>query len=622
MARQSQKSQKAQKTWEERINRAKAVRRHWKEMFKVALARDYWEGRQNPGFPDEEWITINKVYTAVKAQLPALYAHDPYFYVRLKKSYKPDEKIIALWDKKGEMRGAMLNYYKEELGLKHKTRRCIRDAMFAYGVMKTHYRIEERENPDAGKVIEYADGSPMLDDGGDFLVEPDMIPVNEKYCWTRVHPDDFMFDEDAGPDPESWRWVAQCVRLSLEDARKDTRFSKAALKDLEGKGEVKDDEFREREERKKGSEAAAGHGSYFDDQKKKKPAEPVVTWEIYHIKDKTWTVIAEGGNVPLVEEEPYPPGIEDHPFSYLVFTERDDSPYPIPPMSQGLDVQKEYNLGRSKLMTHRKRFNRKYVLDGSAFDSPDDAAGKLESGEDGTVLIASRPGAETTAVFPIKDAPLDQMNYQELGLLNADMVELFGNASDNARGVAGADTATEAGILEKRMELREGDSMSAVIDFTKENARKMDMLIQTHIDREQAVKVTGPSGAAWQIVQPSDYDEIEGEYSMEVNVGATIPRLPQMERASFMAVLGVLANAPQLLLSRRLVKEICRMHHLEDETLIEELYNIGQQIMSGRMPMPGQSGSQPNVTEQRPQSATGGQAGGPASLMLPGAGNL
>jgi hypothetical protein len=71
-----------------------------------------------------------------------------------------------------------------------------------------------------------------------------------------------------------------------------------------------------------------------------------------------------------------------------------------------------------------------------------------------------------------------------------------------------------------------------------------------------------------------------------------------------------LANFPQLMLSKRLLKNMAEQHHIEDEAMLEELIKIAKQMMSGMIPAPGSVGSQPGVGESRPVSAIGGQAGG------------
>jgi len=201
------------------------------------------------------------------------------------------------------------------------------------------------------------------------------------------------------------------------------------------------------------------------------------------------------------------------------------------------------------------------------------------------------------------------------------MTELFGGEHSEARGIASADSATQASILDKRLDMREGDDLSLVVDWIRCIARKLDMLIKAHIQADEAIRVSGPEGVYWELVKAENYEDIQGEFGYDVNVGATMPRLPQMERASWTAFLTLLSQFPQLMLSPRLLKHQAENHHIEDETMLKELENIAQKMMAGQLPMPGGAGSQAGVPEDRPVSAIGGQAGGSQSLNLPLAGN-
>ena len=82
--------------------------------------------------------------------------------------------------------------------------------------------------------------------------------------------------------------------------------------------------------------------------------------KILKIAKKHNLIIVEDAPKPVMMPSPCPAGTEKHPYSILRFALRENSPYPIPMVSQALDVQKELNLARSRIMTHRKRFNRKY----------------------------------------------------------------------------------------------------------------------------------------------------------------------------------------------------------------------------------------------------------------------
>ena len=594
-----------QKVWQSRIDRALKKRDEWAKHFRVQMARDYFEGKQNPGWPEDDWITINKIYSHMQAQLPSLYSIDPYFYVRLKRSYDPQPEAIAEFEKRGDIRQGYLNYLKGELELKPKARLGIQDSHFAFGVLKTHYSASQRDNPDAGKPILDDQENPLLSESGDPLLEPETIPVDEKYHWTRVHFDDFLWDEDAGPLEDDWHWVAQRIRMSPEKAKKDPRFNKAALKSAPAKREGE------------GAEKAGFFRSMFSRPMAGKDEEAgnpmLVAWEIYDLDNKQWLTIMEDADEPVISPGPLPPGMDCHPYSILRFTLRDESPYPMPPLAPALDPQREYNLSRSRLLRHRKRFDRKYEALIGAID--EEEIEKLEAGGDGTVVWVNQRGA----VEPIKDAPLDQQGLQELGLLNNDIVEVLGT-SDESRGLAGADSATQASLIDKRLEVREGDRLAIVVEWITDAARKMDMLVQAHITRDEAIKVVGPEGDFWQVVKMDDYESIAGEYEYSVNVGSMVPRLPQIERSQWLAFLQTLAQFPHLLTAPRFMKHMAELHHIEDEAMLDELQRIGQQIMGGQVPQPG-GGSGGTQGEQSPVAAALGSALGDLGGIANGGGS-
>ena len=593
-----------QKDWEEKINLAKKARDEWSSQFKVEMARDYFEGKQNPGYPEDEWITVNKVYAHLQAQLPMLYSIDPYFYVKLKRSYSINPKEIAEFEQKGSIRQSMLNYLKGELALKAKARLSIQSAHFAYGAVKTHFKADLKEHPQAGNPVLDEEGSEIKDEDGKTQVYPDEIPENKRYLIDYIDPDDILFDDDAGTLEDSWRWIAQRIVMTMAEAKKDKRFSVAALKTVQTSKKEEQTPF------KKMKNAFSGNITT-----EKPDNEFITTWEIYDLKKKEWLIIAENAKQPLLAPKSLPLGIEGHPFSFLRFVLREKSPYPIPPIYPGLDPQKEYNLSRSRLLTHRKRFNRKYIAIASKFEDPDTELPKLERGDDGTVLKAIANGA----VEAINDAPLDQQNIQEIFMLNADMNELLGSPGA-ARGIADADSATEAAVLDRRMEVKEGDRMSIVIDFIQDVAKKLDQLVQAHIDEDTAVKITGPEGERWEIVKESDYQEINGEFEYSVNIGSTAPRLPDIERSQWIAFLSqVVVPFPHILTAPNVMKRMAEMFHIEDEAALEEFRQLGLKIMQGQVPQPGGGGT-PEGGVPNPASAILGAAMGQTGGNVNGGG--
>lgn len=584
-----------QKQWETKVNDACKERDEWKDQFRVELARQYFEGNQRPAHVvASEWITLNMIYSHLVAQLPALYSVDPYFYVKLKQSYNTDPMQAAKWDIKGKVRQSYLNYLKGELELKPKARLCIQDGHFAFGVMKVHYTANLKDNEQAGQPIVNEKGEELKDESGQALLQPDFIPLNGRYALTRVHPDDIIFGKGDGVLSDKWSFIGERIKIKVGDARKDKRYDQTQIK------RVSDKILKDKKDK----------DSDIDD-------EIIYIYEIYDLSKNEFFAWSKDAEKPIIKPHPVPAGTEKHPYCFLRFTLRDNSPYPIPPMSQGLDPQKEYNDLRSKILTHRKRFNRKYEVNVNGLEDPDTEISKLESGDDGTVL---RKMVSDQVVRPIQDAPLDQQNYQELSFLRGDMAELLG-ATDNARGIAKADSATEAGILDKRLEIKEGDRLSLVIDWLVEIAEKLDQLVQVHIEKEEAVKITGPEGEFWKLVTPEDYDDIDGQYAFSVNIGSTQPRLPHVERAQWIAFWSqVVIPMPAILTRPNIMKKFAEMFGIEDDAMLEEFRQLGLAMISGQLPIPGAQGSQAGIPENNPVAAAGGMAGGQLGGLVNGGG--
>lgn len=572
-----------QQKWTEQIQAAKEKKDAWMEEFKVETLRAFFEGKQRPSnVPDEEWITVNKFYSHLMSQLPMLYGMDPYFYIKLKKTYKaaqtPEEMkaMLVPMQAKAQGRQGMLNYLKGELELKSHARLGIMDAHFAFGVLKSRRASDSEDHPHKGEPILDAAGKEMKDESGQTLMYPDTKPVNERYESDRIDPDHILFDADAGPLEKSWSWIGHYFCLSKADALQDKRFTKSVIRKIKGKSRQSE------EERVKAKKLGKETKTSFEDDELY-----IDFYEIYNLKTREWLIYSEDADDLVSKPKSLPAGVEKHPFNFLRFVLRAKSPYPIPPMFPGLDPQREYNMTRSKVQTHRKRFNRKYTALENAVD-PDELS-KLESGEDGTVITVRMHDA----VRPIQDAALNPQDYSEIGLLNADLVELL-NSPDATRGIASADSATEAGLIDRRLEVKEGDRMGLVVDWIIDWAKKVDKLVQAYIDKEEAVRVTGPQGELWVTVSPKDYEDIEGEYEYSVNVGATQPRLPDIERSQWIAFLSqVIIPFPAILTKPNLMRRMAEMFHIEDDASIQELQELGQAIVSGMMPMPGQQGGGP-----------------------------
>lgn len=585
--------------WLTKISRAETVKKAWKERFRIPTAYEYFEGAMRPAsVPDEEWITINKIYATLKTELPTLYSQNPEFHVKIKRSRSTVLEETQMLEAQAKVRSAVLNYLRDELKLKRSCRLSIFDSYFQYGVAKVGYEVEMIANPKANDPIKDAMGNPLWVED-ELQLEPEELPTNQRYVVQRLHPDDHLVDEDA--NPLSFSWAAHRIRRRLDDVKKDERYKESAR--LKVKATEISQEEKDRERRKKGDE---GKVTVKTD---KETPDIVVIWEIWDTENLEMCVVSEGCREEfLIEPESYPPGIENDPFIDLRFFLRDDSWYPLPPISQLIDPQKEYCLTRSKILTHRKRFNRKYEAYTPAFDDPEMVMAKLTSGEDGTVIEKNQP---QQAIMPIQDSPLDMQVHTELAYYDRDFQELATGTNQRGYG-AGVDSATEAGIVEKRQVIQESDKQSEVSEFISEIGRKLDQLVQANLTEEFAVKVAGIQGESWMMVRPADYDNIYGEFDTTVVVGSHTPQLPEIERAQIINWLSlIMANISVVGLMPQTMRLVGKKFQIEDRVLdliIGELAAASQAVMSGMAPQGQQQGSLPGTPESREQSAGPGAA--------------
>ena len=552
--------------WQNRINKGlKFQEEDFTTVFHPDLARQYFEGKQEPdgGVNPNEYIVVNKVYSHLLTELPSLYGIDPYFYVKVKKSYVPDPESIVMMEERGKIREAYLNYLKGELSLKTKARLAILDAQFAYGVLKVSYHADMEKNPDRGQPLTDENGEPVVDEDGQPILGPDEILARESYKLTRIHPDNVFWDRDAGPLEDDWNWICHKIELTRKQAEADKTLNARAVTTAT---------TRPRDMDQYSHSASFGSKMTTSD-----PEEEVLClYEVYDLKKKQWLKVLDGADVLAMDPSTLPEGVESHPFCVLRFVMRDKSPYPIPPTSQVLDQQRELNEARTKALIHRKRFNRKYEVNTSLLENEEELD-RLAVGDDGTCIQVMQTGA----INPIRDAPLDPQTYTEIGYISRDFLELMGPDPSSLQ-VTRADSATEAAIVDQRLDIREGDKLSTVTDWIIQVGTKLDQLVQAHITRDEAVRINGPRGEMWFTVKSEDYEKISGEYEYGVNVGASQPRIPAIERSQLLAFFQILGQFPQLMTSERLMQHMAKLYNLEDETLVNELLQIGRAMMGAQ----------------------------------------
>lgn len=568
--------------WVDIIEKGKKAKKVWSDSFRVDQLDKYYEGFQRPSWwPDnkESFMVINLLYANIKSQIDSLFSTTPQFYVRPSRSFsstKPEE--MSLLDEQASKRELVLNYYIKENNTKKEVRKCILDAFLSFGVIKTFYNPIYDKNPKAGEPILDSNGKPIINrTTGDIELQPSIILTKENFLIERRDSRNIYFDPFAD-SLENIRWVAERIEYTLDEVKSNPIYTNTA--NLKPSTSVSissttDGDRKTEDERKRG---VIDRTTVNPDNNKE---ELIVCWEIYDIENNKVITIAEGHDEFLMNIDT-PPSIEKHPFVFLYFINRVNSPYPIPDIWHQLGPQDEYNITRNQIVTHRKRFSRKYeVLEGAIDDKE---LTKLEEPYDGLVLKKKSDGPALQAIV---DPPLDSAVYFDVEMLRKDFFDISGTVQEGQ--IAQIEKATTAQIVNDRMEARKRGKQLLVKEFMEEVGSKLMLLIENEIELSQRIAILGEGGVTWQNIHPSDFSG-QGEFLYEVSSGSMIPRSPAADREGWLALLQVINANPHIATSEVLLRKTAAMFQFEDKTLIQELVGIGKQMLQERMVNGGQPG--------------------------------
>lgn len=567
------------------------TKKKWRTDFRVDELDAYWEGFQTPkSWTGTTFLTINLIYANVKSQLDGMIPQSPSFVVKPSRSYIPIPQFLQKLDRQAILRENILNYLMRENEIKKEIKKCVLDAYPYYGVAKVYYKPYHEEHPKAGKPVLDINGEPMRNgETGEFELYPKEQLTKETFCVSRRNPSDILIDPEADSF-ETIKWIAERIEFTPEELRENPLFKNTEeIKPFTVRIEEKELEERRKKPDENSSRAlTGGNASLPGGSTLKGKREIVYVWEIYDIEEGRIICYAEGHD-KLLRDDILPAGIEGHPYVLLRFTERRNSPYPIPELFHQIGPQDEYNITRNQIVTHRKRFNRKY--ESRTGSVPDEELSKFEDPYDGMVIKTNTDGP---AIRPIIDAGLDQAVYFDTAQLRRDFMDISGDAIPDS-DIAKIEKASVAGLLDQRMKNRKGGKVAAVRDFVQEIGRKLMLLIENEMTLPLAISIAGEEGRTWEGINPKDLTRGRGEFSYEVGVSSLLPLDPETERTSWISLLQLLAMNPMVGKSPALIKKTAKMFGVEDQTLIQELVNFTLAVQKQQMLQGGQPG-QPSMS--------------------------
>lgn len=593
--------------WRNRIETAKAFRQEFRDgedpdngCYGSQFARDAYNGKTKPAWwsPKDPWVNVNKVKSAIRAGVPSLLYSNPRFKVTPRRPILNDQGVDVSWNRARAQSEWLTTTWQESHGNQH-ARNAITNAYLGFGALKAGYcpsfKDDEKRGVFAlnenGDFILGPDGIPELergeyatDEDGNIVFDEDGLPVlhpgeiqSELFFVDNIDFDNFLFDVSSGSDFFNHRFVIEEWSRPLKQVREDPRFVRSRRKRVNATHTI------DMERMEGGSPWGHTRPEIFTSAVEEDEG-LVRGYDIYDFENKEYLVLPDLAsdtktNNEFLMEDDLPAGTDHGPYRFLKFTESDgDKWYPIPDAIDMALVNQEYNITRSQMMIHREHTKTRYLETPGAFDvegsNADEERAKFIFGEDGVLIRVSDP----TAIQPAPKAQLDASFFQAIPNIAADFNDIAGQPGE-ARGVADADTATQASILATGNELRNSDRRdNQVQTFLAEVGKMLLRSARANAENDLFLKVQTRDGKQPFVFARVDREVLEGDYDVEVEIGSTLPTNDPRAIQQLITYLQALGQNPGLGMYPGLNARVIDSLNL-DPVLAEEIAQISQQIL-------------------------------------------
>ena len=593
--------------WQRRYARAVEQRKDWITRYKVETAEQFFLGQQ------DATVVYNHLAATIKTNRPNLFFQTPKFFVRAQP--KTTEPVAERTAAVGE--GVMETIARQDDHLEIAGNLSVFQSFFRLGVLKVCYDPRMEPNPRKGEIIyETKAGEPVVDPAteqpkpvmnpltGQPLKEPAEVLTDEVYRWAWVDAANMLLP-DEGPDRTKWTWIGEEVVVRLEDAKQDPRFSDGVRAQLVANATMR------------------GPKERVTPTPKTTETEELLRYcEVYDIRAKRWYVWAEGQNFEeFLVDEPFPSWIDNDPYALLVLGDPiigpDPNPWCKPVVYDWLPVQQEYNIRRQQINEGCKRSARKGIYQDGAFTDEDEAIKVMQSPKD----MEWAKAVNVDKVKILETPPLNMDIWRDLPALQTDWRIITGQTGARQSDPEGG-TATEATFTERAAGLRDADMQKAVIRWMSEAGRKMFQAVKATLTLTMWVQLREMNDAEFvqyaqrvygldpmmlktlpglkeafkarfgtQKWQQVTREQLQFEADVTVVPGSTRPRNLDTERTSWMEFLKVIGAAPQLALSRELLRYTAEKFEVVDERLLDELTALAEKMIAVNSNQAGRSGS-------------------------------
>lgn len=547
------------KDWFNKINMSLKWREPYEDTWNRIL--DYFKGKYFKVLTDQDQVCVNMVYPHVKVVIPSIYSRNPDVIVipRRKEAYNDD-----LIRKRAEIMQNLLRYLLKSLDLKSEVKLCILDGILTgHAWVKTGYDTEfETINEETDKkksVISSLLQTLGINEEED--EEANEFQSNEKIVaerpWAlRTSPYD-MIVPALSRRPEELPWIGERIIKPYDEVMSNENYDTNGLKPSSSGNDL----------------LASLRGAKYKNIPIADNVKYSVLYEIWCGETRKVYTFAEGHNKPLEEKDSEYTFLDSryHPYIMLRFNETPDEFYPMSDIEPAEPQLLELNDTRSQMVTHRKRYNRRYVTKPGAFDPQ--AKADLRLGEDGTVVEITPTYADDpleTTIQPVIDAPLPPEVYAVESRVKDDIYTILGTSDYASRASGGARTATEASIISSQTMNRVQERIDLIESFVNRIVRNLAQISQKYLSIELVEPIVGEDAIFW--VQFHSNKEIQGEYSYSIVYGSSTPINKDVARSQFMQFYAMAKDDP-MYDQEKLRLELVRNFDLEnpESWLVKEL---------------------------------------------------
>lgn len=491
--------------WLDRIKRAESVRNDADARYGYSRSLLEYQGDYASVMPsfvaDTDIIPINEVYAYVKTFVPSVFSRNPHVAVNAKgKSHIASSKLIEL----------ALNAYWRDLRVKKEIKRCVFDACFAEGWLKTGYTA-------AFGSMTNEEGVPDLEASG-FIQKDEIFAV-------RVPWKNMVRDPDAVDGIYDARFVAQKLIYPIEAVRQSSLYEKA--------GKIQ-------------PAIIASPNDPNQRNLKHSPADEVeyaILWEIWDMDSLKILTLSEGSDVWHMQKD-WPYEFDGFPFSILRFNENPDecySPNLIGPWEPQLWEKIKL---RSMAMDHIKRYNRQLSIEEGAMTQNE--LNKLALGKTASITKRKKGTLPPAAIaYP----PFQQDGFVLENRIDLDKDNISGqpNAVRSAPQRTQSRTLGEIDRLISSFQARQSEPQANVEDFVEDVAYKLIGLMKQYLPGEKFVRATQREFQEIAAAFPGRFDGTgfrftredirKAEFEIEVKAGSTLPHDRQGRMESMIGLL-------------------------------------------------------------------------------------